>query len=321
MRFDALHRRLLTLPHLFDLRSIAEQLHRILMRPLDPNEVKLRLYSLLLYHYGHPLVAKALAVKVLNLLVGRYHYRARHTALTSQPFGLIVDPANGCHLRCPGCVHSPTAGLASNWPSGMLSIDKYSDFLFRQGPFAIHTMFYNFGELLFNPQTPAMIRLAKRYLIQTMLSTSMSIANFSPERWIDCGLDYMILSIDGATQAIYEKFRRGGNLSLVLDNLRRLVAAKLARGSQTPILCWQFLAFEHNAHEIISARRLAAEIGVDEFNLVSPYDVSWDDPAIRGAPIAAAKTIFHAHAETYLIDNWNCAVDDMAAAPIEAAFT
>ena len=51
-------------------------------------------------------LAEALTLKVLNLFLARYHFRARSVSLLSRPFGLIVDPSNVCQLACPGCVHS-----------------------------------------------------------------------------------------------------------------------------------------------------------------------------------------------------------------------
>lgn len=76
----------------------------------------------------------------------------------------------------------------------------------------------------------------------------------------------MILSIDGSTQENYEKYRRRGDLSLVLDNVTRLVATKRELQSATPRLRWQFLIFPWNRHEIDEARRLAETIGCDEFD-------------------------------------------------------
>jgi hypothetical protein len=91
----------------------------------------------------------------------------------------------------------------------------------------------------------------------------------------------MVLSIDGATQAIYGRFRRNGDLDLVYRNIQRLVAAKRKLGKHTPVLTWNFLAFEHNSHEIPLARKMARKLGVNNFRIAIPFDVTWDDPEIR----------------------------------------
>jgi hypothetical protein len=51
-------------------------------------------------HLKSRVEAMALTLKVLNLLVAKYHFHARSEAVFSRPFGLIVDPANGCNLAC-----------------------------------------------------------------------------------------------------------------------------------------------------------------------------------------------------------------------------
>lgn len=90
----------------------------------------------------------------------------------------------------------------------------------------------------------------------------------------------MMVAIDGTTQSAYERYRRGGNLELVLDNVSRIVAAKRKLGSATPRLRWQFLTFQHNAHQVDDAITLAKKIGFDSLNLATPYDVSGDEPTV-----------------------------------------
>jgi MoaA/NifB/PqqE/SkfB family radical SAM enzyme len=153
------------------------------------------------------------------------------------------------------------------------------------GPTAIGIDFFNYGEPLLNLKTPKYISQAKRLLLRTSVSTSLSIPRFDPEAYVESGLDFMILSIDGATQSVYERFRRKGNLELVLENVRKLVEARRRLRRCLPLLSWNFLAFEHNAHEIPQARQLARKIGVDEFRVSTPFGVDWDDPGICPAAV------------------------------------
>ena len=164
---------------------------------------------------------------------------------------------------------------------------RLSALLKRYGPYAIGTLFYNYGEPLLNLNTPKLIRMAKSWLMGTAISTTLSVRKFDPEAYVESGLDFMGLSIDGATQPVYQRFRRNGDLQLVLDNLRKLVEAKRRLGKRYPVLAWNFLAFEHNAHEIPLAARMARRLGVNLFRVVQPFDVSWDDAEIRPAALKA----------------------------------
>ncbi|HEV1287347.1 MAG TPA: radical SAM protein, partial [Bryobacteraceae bacterium] len=161
--------------------------------------------------------AKALALKALNLLVAKYHFQARSETLFSRPFGLLVDPANGCNLACPGCVHSEHSKSLKlfDWDKGMLSEERFQALLRQYGTYAVQIMFCNYGEPTANLKTPRFIELAKSYLIQTAISTNLTVGRFDAEAYVASGLDFMYLSIDGATQPVYEQFRKNGNIDLI----------------------------------------------------------------------------------------------------------
>jgi len=269
-----------------------------------------------------PVAAKALTVKILNLCLGKYHFLARSTTLLSRPYGLVVDPINNCNLACPGCVHSSRAKELElfQWTSGLLSEERYAALLDAYGPAAIHITLCNYGEPLLNFKTPDFIRLAKRYLMRTTVSTNMTAPRFNAAAWAASGLDFMTLSIDGATQGVYEKYRRKGHLDVVFRNIRSLVEARRDLGKRTPVLSWQFLAFEHNAHEIDMAIGMARDLGVDQLTVATPFDVSWDDPAIKPANVEPRTIQFGGDSESAIAANWNPFPEDLGAAAIERDF-
>ncbi len=272
---------------------------------------------------GAEIPAKAVALKILNLCLARYHFRARSVTVLSKPLGLVADPINNCNLACPGCVHSARSRTEKlfQWSSGMLSADCFGALLRRYGPSAFEIMLCNYGEPLLNPSTPRFIALARSYLMRGGLSTNMTARRFDAGAYVDSGLDFMTISIDGATQAVYERYRRDGDIELAFANIRALVEARKQRGRENPILSWQFLAFEHNAHEIESAMTIARELGVDQFVVAMPFDVSWDDPAIRPARFVEPRTVFFRRdMERRMIANFNPAPNNVAAEAIEAAW-
>ena len=269
-----------------------------------------------------PLVAQAFTVKILNLFLARHHLRTRSASLLSRPFGLVIDPSNMCQLACPGCVHSTRneALKVFDWPKGTLPEARLSALLEIYGPYAVGAYFCNYGEPLINLQTPRLIRLAKTYLIGTALSTSLSVRSLDADAYVESGLDVMVISIDGATQSVYERFRRNGDLELVFGNIRKLVDAKRRLHKRTSVLSWKFLAFEHNAHEIPLAARLARELGMNQFRVANPFDVSWDDPEIRPAPVKESVRRLDLMSIASEADNWNPFPDRLAKEAITRAF-
>jgi MoaA/NifB/PqqE/SkfB family radical SAM enzyme len=269
-----------------------------------------------------PLVAQALTVKILNLFLARHHLRTRSAAVLSRPFGLVIDPSNMCQLACPGCVHSTRNEELKlfDWPKGTLTESRFAALLKRYGSYAVGAYFCNYGEPLLNLQTPQLIRLAKTYLMGTALSTSLSVQKFDAEAYVESGLDFMVLSIDGATQPVYEKFRRNGELELVFSNVRKLVDAKRRLRKRTPVLSWNFLAFEHNAHEIPLAARLARKLGVNLFRIVNPFDVGWDDPEVRPAPVKSGVRRLDTLSIAGGTENWNPFPESLDGGAITRAF-
>ena len=243
-----------------------------------------RLADALAEAYPRRVWARLLALRVTNLAVARHHFHHRHTTLASRPFQLMLDPVNNCHLSCPGCLHTsnPRHAESFDWPGGLLPMPTYERFLAEQGPTGWGMVLYNWGEPLLNKRTPEMIRLAKRQLLHVCLSTNFSV-RFDVPALVASGLNFLFLSLDGATQTTYERFRRGGDLELCLDNLRRLLEERRRQGTGLPFVLWRYLTFEHNLHEVEEGMRLARELGVDQFSVTRPFEVDWDDPTVHAA--------------------------------------
>src|SRR4051812_45922385 len=107
---------------------------------------KRALFGFLRGEFDDSVVAKALTVKVVNLLLAKRYFLARSERVGSRPLGLVIDPSNGCNLSCPGCVHS--AGVQEQalfrWDKGLLSERRLAAVLRQYGPSALHINFYNY---------------------------------------------------------------------------------------------------------------------------------------------------------------------------------
>ena len=117
-----------------------------------------------------------------------------------------------------------------------------------------------------------MIHYASDKRMFTLLSTNGNTQPDSDEI-VTSGLDSLIISLDGASQETYNKYRINGKLSEVLDLAKRIVKSRSKMNRKNPLLRWQFLMMKHNEHEIPAIRKLAKEIKVDnlEFKTVQIY--------------------------------------------------
>jgi hypothetical protein len=74
--------------------------------------------------------------------------------------------------------------------------------------------------------------------------------------------DWVMVSVNAATKGVHEAVNSGSRFERVIEGLRRLVAAKRARGAGAEVI-FKFTIVPANAHEIPQAIRLANDIGCD----------------------------------------------------------
>jgi hypothetical protein len=102
----------------------------------------------------------------------------------------------------------------------------------------------------------------------TYLYTSTNGGALNDERsrrLVHSGIDEVTFSIDGASQAVYEKYRQRGKFDLANANMRAMAEEKARHGRDVPQINWRYILFNWNDHdeEMEKARAMAAEFGVD----------------------------------------------------------
>jgi pyruvate-formate lyase-activating enzyme len=214
--------------------------------------------------------------RLLNYYLLKAEMKLGRTRLWSRPYELCIDVSNKCNLHCSYC---PTGrGELGGRGRGSISFEVFRSLLDELGPYAYSLELFNWGEPFFNKDLPRLVRYASERGVPTIISSNLSFPLTEPQvrDVVGAGLSYLAAAVDGADQATYETYRRGGNLEQVLENLRTFVRIKRELGSASPVITWQYLVFRHNEDQIDAARRLAEEIGVDHFAVRGGL---YDDPA------------------------------------------
>jgi radical SAM protein with 4Fe4S-binding SPASM domain len=241
----------------------------------------------LAFAYGSKRTARAVLLKLTNLALLRTEYNRRHSRLLARPIAFLVDPANACQLKCPGCIHGSAESVAW-WNKQVLSEERFEALLLELGPTAVHCVFFNWGEPLINRRLPEMVSHLRTYLMGAHVSTNLSLS-FDVEALVGSGLEWITVSIDGVSQTVLEKYRRGARAELVFENLRELINAKRRLKSPTPFIDWQYLLFDHNVDEVQQAEHLARTLGVNQIRFAQPYAVA--DPTITCKHIPEPRTV------------------------------
>jgi radical SAM protein with 4Fe4S-binding SPASM domain len=185
----------------------------------------------------------------------------RRTVVWGIPPVLTIEPTNQCNLECPLCTTG--AGEMIRSP-GRMSLETYDKIINLMGEDIFFLLIYHQGEPYMNKNFYDFVEIAKRKNIYVTTSTNGHyFTDQNIEKTINCGLDSMIVSVDGITQKSYEKYRVGGELNKVLEGTARLIQAKKKRKSRVPNVALQFLVMKQNEHELSEIKKMAIRLGVD----------------------------------------------------------
>ncbi len=157
------------------------------------------------------------------------------------PWRIVLEPGNICNLRC-------CTGRARTEPlaRGFLQRADAERFLDELWPHLVQVNLFNWGEPLLNRELPEIIASIHGRGVGTQIHSNLNhLPDGLAERLVESGLDFLVGSIDGATQDTYATYRRGGSCERALANLRRMVEVRRALGRQTPRIVWRFLCFPH----------------------------------------------------------------------------
>lgn len=196
----------------------------------------------------------------INLVGLRVSYRLGLLHVLGLPHILMIEPTNECNLRCPLC---PTGAGTLKRPKGQMSFELYQRILADLDGSLCRVMLYNYGEPFLHPRILDMIARARQAEIHTRVSTNglAFMRGIDAGDLIASGLDYLRVSVDGATPETYNVYRVGGQLDRVLEGVRLLQRRKRELGRRRPAVELQFIVMRHNEHEIPAMRQIARELG------------------------------------------------------------
>lgn len=218
--------------------------------------------------------------KLLNILRIYISYLTSNKKLkfskVLRPVFMSVEPADFCQLKCPEC---PVGQKAKN-RGELIQNDLFCKVIDELKNDLFHVIFYFQGEPLLNRKLHEMINYAHKANIFTSTSTNAQLLNYQrAEELVLSGLDKLIISIDGCTQEVYEKYRQGGSLEKAIQGVKFVVEWKEKLKSVTPFVEIQFVVFKTNEHQLKKMKALAKSLKADRlaFKSAQLYDFENDN--------------------------------------------
>jgi radical SAM protein with 4Fe4S-binding SPASM domain len=207
--------------------------------------------------------------QIINLI--KLVYGLGLSLITRRPFTwgnpiiAHIEPTSLCNLKCPLC------------PAGVGSVSRKKSRLdFKQFKIIIDKLpttirmllLWNQGEPFLVKDLPKMIKYAKNHDIYTVTSTNGHF--FRKEEFVEeivkSGIDEIIISLDGADQEVYEKYRIGGRLDWVFEGIKNIAEMKNHLKLSQPLLHIQFLLMQHNIHQQEDMIEIGKKLGADRFS-------------------------------------------------------
>jgi MoaA/NifB/PqqE/SkfB family radical SAM enzyme len=194
------------------------------------------------------------------------------------PRRLQLEVTSACNLRCAMCLvryRPPVNKLTGALDEGLFRrlMDELPDLndLTLQG----------LGEPLLHPRLLDMVRETHERGIRVGFNSNATLLSRSTsENLVRAGLDWLHVSLDGASAPTYESIREGARLPAVLRNLADLVAVKRALGRENPEIRVVFVAMRRNIAELPALVELVGRIGVTDVRVQNlSHDFADTDPA------------------------------------------
>ncbi|HLM08037.1 MAG TPA: radical SAM protein [Blastococcus sp.] len=194
------------------------------------------------------------------------------------PTHLQLEVTSACNLACAMCLVSYRPAI--NRAEGAMSMELFRR-LVDDTPGLARLTLQGLGEPLLQPHLFEMVAYAKaRGIAVGFNSNAMLLTRERADRLVAVGLDWLHVSLDGATAATYEGIRSRADFDRVAHNLRGLQEAKRAVGAAKPSIQVVFVAMRRNLHELPDLVQLVSGWSVDEVHVQGlSHDFADTDPA------------------------------------------
>jgi len=177
----------------------------------------------------------------------------------SLPVHLQVEVTAACNLRCRMCLVAYREPVDRR--SGSLSVEAF-EALIDQLPTVRSVTLQGLGEPLLAPDLPALVRLLAARGVATGFNTNGTLLDARHRALLlELGVDWVHVSLDAATPAVFEGIRVGASFERIVRNLRALVAERGQR--RLPRLQLNAVLMRRTLGELEGLVRLAADVGVD----------------------------------------------------------
>ncbi|MDD5416927.1 MAG: radical SAM protein [Candidatus Aenigmarchaeota archaeon] len=156
-------------------------------------------------------------IKFVNFFLIEGSMKLRLAKPLGYPHTLMIEPTNYCNLKCPLC---PTGAGRLGRPVQTVDFEEYKKIIDEMGKYIVHLRLFGWGEPLLHKDLFKMVSYAKRKgMFVNFHTNAFFLTKENTKAMVDSGLDDLNISLDGASQETYSKYRKQGNFQTTIDNI------------------------------------------------------------------------------------------------------
>ena len=200
--------------------------------------------------------------KQLNRNLAFLEKQSRRLKVKSFPCYLGIDTTSKCNLRCKSCFRRHCSDTFLNRKDmESVEMDSLIKALF---PTAYTLNISTVGEPLLSDHMEKILKACTEYRVSLSLTTNGTL--LQGEDFLEklgSVLNYIEISVDSASPALFEKFREGASFEKVIKNCRNLGEIRSKRPNPKFSMGFSMTLFRENLEEIPDVLRLVSEVGGD----------------------------------------------------------
>lgn len=189
------------------------------------------------------------------------------------PYAITIEPTTMCNLFCEEC---PTGKKTLTRQTGKMELSLFSNIIEQVYKKTFYLNLYLQGEPFLHPKIIAMFKFAISKKMFVCISTNGHFLNSETcLEIVNSKIQKIIVSLDGASEETYLKYRRGGDFTRVKNGIKELSDCKKRLNSDTPEIVLQMLVNKYNENEISKINKLKEDLGADRLTL-KPMQIYFD---------------------------------------------
>lgn len=172
-------------------------------------------------------------------------HRKGRVSVRGRPAHMKIELTNFCNLACPMCPHNQMQREIGYMEPGL-----FRKIIDEAAPDLEFAYLHHLGESLFHGRIGELIRYGRSRGVALGLSTNATYLDQRKSRLLlESGLDFLVISMDGASPDTYERMRVGGDFATTVKNVQGFFALKAQVANHTTVVV-QMIVTDSNRHEI-----------------------------------------------------------------------